>query len=127
MRAIDVVRLREIVLHETLHIGEAPIALLPAVDLQIDAGKMVVGVRVELALELSVGLDFYGRALGVGIGFVSGEAVDLGVFLHQPAQHVVEGAVFHHQDDDVLEVVESGRRHTPSPSRRSQEWLFFLG
>lgn len=80
----------------------------------------MVGVRIELALELGVGLDFDDVALRIGVGFVAGESVDLGEFLlavlhdqAQAAEHVVEGPVFHHENDDVLQIVQSDRHGTP--------------
>lgn len=47
-------------------------------------------------------VDLWGLGVGDGepVGFVSGQAVDLGSGRLEPAENMVKGAVFHHQNDN---------------------------
>jgi hypothetical protein len=120
MRAVYIVRLREIVLNEPLHVGYASVTLLPTEDLQIDARKVMIGIRVELALELRVWRDLHDSAINVRIRLVSRKAINLGILLHQCTQHVIERAVLHHENDDVLKVVQtSGHVFQPPKDPKS--------
>lgn len=112
----DVVGVRGVLLlievagDEALHGCRQRRSVLGAVeDLEVDGGEVVVGVGVELALVLGERLDFDGSAGGVGVGLGAGEAVDVGKFFLERAEHVVEGAVLHHEHDDMLEVLNSGQ------------------
>ncbi len=96
LSTLSVFGLSEIALYEALHVGDAAIALLAAKDLKIGAGKVVIRVIVELVLIVGERLDIDGTSTQVRIGFVPREAVDARVGFFQRAQHVVEGAVFHH-------------------------------
>jgi len=65
-------------------------------------------VGIELALELGLRRDL-GRFVGrVRIGLIAGEAVDSGIFGVESPQHMIKGAVLHHEYNDVLEIVQSG-------------------
>ncbi len=79
----------------------------------------MVGVGIELALVLGQGLDRGSTTGGVGIRFRSGEAIDVGVVGVERSEHVVEGAVLHHQHDDVFQLLDSRvgsiRRHYVVP------------
>ena len=66
------------------------------------AGKCVVGVRIELALKLGKRLHEDLVALRVGVRLRPVHSVDLRVYRLQRSQHVVEGAVLHHEHDNVL-------------------------
>ena len=57
------------------------VALLPAEDLEIDAGKVMIGVGVELALKLRIRLNFDDGPFGIGIGLISRKPIDLGILL----------------------------------------------
>lgn len=83
-------------------------------DLQVDGGKVVIGIGIELALVFRQRLDRHLSAGGIGIGFVAGEAFD-GCF--EGAEHVVERAVLHHENDNVLELPDSGLGSVWSHSR----------
>jgi hypothetical protein len=76
--------------------------------LQVDGGEMMVWIGVELALVLGERLDLDQGAGGVGIGLVASEAVDVRVSGFECAEHVVEGSVLHHENNDVLEALNSG-------------------
>src|SRR5713226_1485244 len=88
-----------VALDETLHVCDAPIALLSAKYLQVHPGEMVIGVGVKLPLKLRKRLDGYYLAADTGVRFVSGEAVDPGVERLQASEHVIEGSPAHHQHD----------------------------
>ena len=66
---------------------------------------MVIGIRVELTLEFSERLGQGGLAGRVGIELRPVEAIDAGVRRFQRTEHVIEGAVLHHQHDDVFQFV----------------------
>lgn len=95
--------------HEALHGGRQRRSFGGiAEDLQVDGSEVVVGVGVELALIF--GLWEYGdlSASRIGVGLVAAEPVDGGILRFECAEHVVEGTVLHHQDDDMLELLDSG-------------------
>jgi hypothetical protein len=73
---------------------------LPVVVLNQPAFPAVVGVAVPAALE--VGRE---RVVGVGVAVDRGDVLQVvpPVGAGQPAEEVVERAVLHHQDDDVLD------------------------
>ena len=79
-------------------------------DLQIDGGEVMVRVRIELALVLGEWLNLDLSASVVRVGLGAGEAVDVGILRLEAAEHVVEGAVLHHEDHDVLKVLNAGQR-----------------
>jgi hypothetical protein len=62
--------------------------------------------RRQLPLTLGIRLYLHRVAAYVWVGRVPCQAIDLGVLFHQLAQHVIKGAVLHHQHDDVLEVIQ---------------------
>lgn len=72
-----------------------------AENLFADGLEGVARVRVHV-----LGLVFEEKAFGVGVGdgegvgLGAGDAVDGGVEALHPAEHVVEGAVLHYQNDD---------------------------
>jgi hypothetical protein len=75
---------------------------------------MVIGIWIELALELSFLLNVDGGPVGIGIGLISCKPIDLGLFLLQRPQHMVKRPVLHHQHNNVFQVVQPGRhRHPP--------------
>ena len=74
----------------------------PAEDLEIDGWKVMIGVGIELALELRIGCGFDGFAGCVEVELAAGEAVDGWVHAMESSEHVVEGTVLHHEDDDVF-------------------------
>jgi len=74
-------------------------------NLQIGARKMVVWIIFLLAFKLRPWLHLHHDALCIRIRFIARETVDLGVLRFQPSQHVVKGAVFHHQNDDMFELI----------------------
>ena len=107
---VYIVGLREVVLHESLHVALSPRSLWGTVkNLHVHAREMVIWVRVQLALEFCVRTDRYRVFVRVGIRLVPGEPIDARIFLlpvlhdqAQSAEHVVEGAVLHHQNDKVF-------------------------
>ncbi len=114
----DVLLLVVIAANEALHGGRERRTLRGiAEDLEIDGGEVMVGVGIELALVFSFGKDVDLGSGGVGIGLVAGEAVDGGILGFESAEHVVEGAVLHHENDDMLEVFDSGFGSVWSHSR----------
>jgi hypothetical protein len=44
----------------------------------------------------------------VWIGLIADKNFDSGVRRAESPQHMVEGTVLHHEDDDVLEIIQSG-------------------
>src|SRR4029077_13555930 len=106
----------EIAFHEALHVRHAGRTRVATKDLQIDRWKMMVGIGIELTLKLCMGQRPDGRARCVRIAELVADAVDPRVNGLQGSQHVVEGTVLHHQNDDVLQIVES-RGHSRLHSR----------
>ena len=110
-RVLHVPALREVAVHEPLHRRD-PIGRRVAVeDLEINSRKMMVGIGIELPLILGKRLRRRNGAGAVRIELRPVDAVDPGVGRLQGTEHVIEGAVLHHQDDDVFQLVEAGRCH----------------
>src|SRR5450631_365373 len=82
-----------------------------AVELGEDVETGVAWVGGEVTGETRVIGNRGGAAGGVAVAFGAFEAVDGPLRGLRETQHVIEGTVFHHEDDDVFEIVESGR-HT---------------
>ena len=72
-------------------------------DLLIDGRKSVIGIGIKLALKLGERLHEDLIALSVGVPLRPIHSIDLRVYRLQRPQHVVEGAVLHHEDDDVFQ------------------------
>ena len=109
-RVLNAALLVEVAFDEALHVWSSVRILAggdSAEDLQVDRGKVVVGIGVELALVFGRGRDGYGDAGGIGIGFGAVKSVDGGVEALEAAKHVVEGAVLHHEHDDMLKLLKS--------------------
>ena len=105
---IDALLLLKVALDKALHGGGAVGTGLVAEDLLVDGWKVVIGVGVELALVFGERLDGCGSVGRVGVGLVAGKTVDVGVDRVERSEHVVERAVLHHEDDDVLELLDTG-------------------
>ncbi len=114
----DVLLLVIVAAHEALHRGRErrPFGGV-AEDLEVDGGEVVVRVGIELALVFGLGLDGYLGSSSVGVSLVAGEAVDGGILRFEGAEHVVEGTVLHHENDDMLELLDSGFGSVWSHSR----------
>lgn len=114
----DVLLLVVIAANEALHGGRERRPLRGiAEDLEINGGEVMIGIGIELALIFGERKDWDLGSGGVGIGLITGEAVDGGVLGLEPAEHVVEGAILHHENDDMLEVFDSGFGSVWSHSR----------
>src|SRR5260370_37477456 len=101
--SVSVSALRGVTLDEALHVGGAAASSRRAAeDLEVAAGEVMSGVIIQLDLEFRVRLHWNHRAVRVGLGFVSGQAVDSRMLSPQSSKHAVQGAVFHHEDNDVL-------------------------
>ena len=77
----------------------------------------MVGVGIKLALVGGFGRDSNGNASAVGVGLMAAKSVDRRVAGMKSSKHVVEGAVLHHEDNDVPEVLyawQSSVRHGKS-------------
>src|SRR5207302_3310483 len=82
-------------------------------QLLVNRREVMIRIGIELPLEGSLRL-YLGRLIGgIGIGLVALEAIDAVVLGIESAQHVVERAVLHHQDDDVFQVIQSSRHWLP--------------
>ena len=97
----EVLPLLEVALDEALHVGDARGALIATEDLQVNGREVMIGVGIELALKLGERLR---KDL---IPCVSGfdGPVDpsiCGTHRLERPEHVVEGAVLHHEHDYVL-------------------------
>ena len=104
----DVLALVEVTGHESLHVGGSPSTGRAAIDLHIHCRKVMVGIGIELSLKLRQSLRPYGILVCVGIGERVGvDSVDRRILRFQRPQHVIERTVFHHQHDDVLQLVEA--------------------
>ena len=75
----------------------------------------MVWVVVELVLIVGERLDLNHSAGGIRIRFIASQTINARIFRLQRTQHVIKGAVLHHQHNDVLQVVQS-RAHTLLPS-----------
>jgi hypothetical protein len=102
----DIALLMEVAFYEALHVGLAVGAGVSAKNLEVDGGKVMIGIGLQLRLKLSQRLRFDRIAFGVGIGVRASIVNSADTW--QRSQHVVEGTVFHHQHDDVLQIIESG-------------------
>ena len=103
----DVFLLIEVTLDEALHVSDAIGAGISAEDLQIDGREMMVGIGIELPLKLRQRLRLDLSAGRVGIGQLSSDAVDLRVHGCERSQHVIEGTVLHHENNDMTKLVQS--------------------
>jgi hypothetical protein len=110
---VDVPLLVEVAGNEALHARHRA----AVEDLKVDGREVVVRIGRELALILGFRLHLHDLSRRIGIGFGAAKAVDGVVLLKEPAEHVVERAVLHHQHDEVLEIVEAWRRHKASAPR----------
>ena len=75
----------------------------------------VPGIGIELSLILRLRLDLDGPAVDVGVAFSPGQAVNAahavdGVHAVQAPQHVIERAVLHYENHEMLQCVQP-RRH----------------
>src|ERR1022692_2238874 len=117
----DVVRVRNVVLllvirlDEALHVGSGGAGI--AENLQVHVRIVVPRIGLELALIFRQRLDRRQRAGGVGIRLGAVHSVDAGILRHHVPEQMIEGTVFHHQHDDVLELVDSGLGHQMGPLR----------
>jgi hypothetical protein len=113
VRVTDVALLVVVALNEALHIRLPP-GILGCSDsakyLQVDGGKVMVGVRIQLALELSIRRDFDRFARRVEVELGAREAVDGRVIAVKSPEHMVEGAILHHEDHDVFQILDSRKR-----------------
>ena len=82
-------------------------------DLEEDVALLVERAGIELAL--SVGELLIGDVgMGVGVsvrGAAGGDAIEIGNELLEVAQHVVEGTILKHEDDDVFDWVWRHGKH----------------
>src|SRR4029077_6474850 len=111
---LDVPLLVEVAGDEALHAGH----VATVEDLLVDRRKVVVRVRRELALILGLRRDLPDRSGCVRVRFVAAQPVDRIVLFEEPAEHVIERAVLHHEHDEMFEIVEAWRhkRRTPKKS-----------
>lgn len=68
----------------------------------------MVGIGVELALIFGLRQNGDLGSGGIGIGFVAGETVNGGMLGFECSEHVIEGAVLHHENDDMFELLDPG-------------------
>jgi hypothetical protein len=105
-RAIADARLLLVALHKAGHRRRSREGAVErgAVHLQVDVREVVSGIATELALVLGIVGHRHSRAHGVEIRVrVRSHAADFRVLCLVKAQHVVERAVLHHEDDEVLD------------------------
>jgi hypothetical protein len=69
----------------------------------------MVGIGINLPLKLCQRQWLYSGAGRIRIAKLSCYSVDLWIYARKRAQHVIERAVLHHQDDNVFEIVKTGR------------------
>ena len=87
-------------------------AVLRAMEqLSVHVGKLVSGVRIQLALKLCQRLYRHRCACRVRIGFAAGQPVDPGILCRQTTKHVIERPVLHHEHHDVFQVVNARTSH----------------
>jgi hypothetical protein len=101
--AAGVVGKRVVVADEPAHVGGHGGAA--AEDLRGDVVEVVVGIRGEVVDVASIGRDDYvGIELaGRVVPLVSIEAVNVSIGCLHEAEHVIEGAIFEHQDYKMLD------------------------
>lgn len=74
---------------------------------------MMIRIWLQLALKIRLWLRLDLCAGRVRIAEVAGDTVDRGIHCLKRTEHVVEGAVFHHENNDVLELIQTGRHSHP--------------
>jgi hypothetical protein len=67
----------------------------------------MIGVGIQLALERGLGLHFDRLVCGVRVSFSASEPVDPLVFGMERPQHMIEGAILHHEHHNVFQVIQS--------------------
>ena len=76
----------------------------------------MIRVVLQLALELGRRADLDHGTRRVRVCFISNNAIDLWILLLEATQHVVKGAVFHHQNNKMLQIAERGAHETSQVS-----------
>jgi len=110
-RHFHILSLAVIALDEPVHRWNTSWRRIEIKNLMIDVRKVVLRIGIELSLIQRLRLDQHLIAVGVQIRFVAGQPLDRRVDLLQPPEHVVEGPVLHHQNNEVFEIVETSWRH----------------
>jgi hypothetical protein len=87
---------------EALHVGLAVGACDSTEDLGVDGGEVMMRIRQELAAKHGLGQDGDVGFGGIGVGLVTGEAVDIGVSGLEGTEHVVEGTILQHENDHMF-------------------------
>src|SRR5262249_43922557 len=112
-RVQDIPALTEVALHKPAHRWN-PVWRHAAVEnLQVDSGEVMIRIRIELSLIRRLRFDWRGVSGRIQVRFAASQSFDSRIDRLEPTQHVIEGSVLHHQDDDVFELVETSR-HEPS-------------
>ena len=62
----------------------------------------MIGIGLQLGLELGQRLRLHGIPIRIRIAQVGSHSVDLRIHRFQRSQHVIKRSVLHHQHNDVL-------------------------
>jgi hypothetical protein len=116
-RVVYVLLLVVIALHKSIHRRDGGRSWGSVVQLLVHCRKVVIRIGIELALPLRQRHHLRGFICRVEVALVSREAVDPGIDCLQRPEHVVKGAVLHHQYDDVLQVVQALRHGLSSETQ----------
>ena len=103
----DIPALIEIALHETLHGWDRGSAGRTKEQLFVDRDEVMIGIRVELALEFGERRDLGRFVGGIRVRLLSGKPINSWIFRFQRSKHVIKGPIFHHENYDVLQLVQS--------------------
>src|SRR6266704_6124602 len=101
----NVTTLIEVAFYKPLHVRDANSARVAVKDLQIDRWKMMVRIGIELSLKLRQRFWLDGSTGRVGIAHLIRNSVNPRIHSLERAQHVVKRPIFHHEHDDVLEIL----------------------
>ncbi len=104
-RMIDIGLLVVVACHKSPHRWDVRRSIRAQVELLVHRREMMIRIGIELPLKISLRLHPGRFICLIQIAFIAREAIDSWIELLQPSQHVIEGAVLHHDYDNMLEFI----------------------